>query len=459
MFPITKTTSLTYPLESSIVYTDSYPFICVFLKLLRSALPTPFVPHSVFIVFNMTMIAYVSNVLFRKITRDHFYSIIAALFMLFAGPFIYRIRLHGGLSAHWLLIATFIPFFDADKKDRLPYLLCILFISIGTHSYLTGMIMPFIAAYALLGKKKWWRLGALSAFAAFSAYFWGYFIGNAHVGSSSFGNKHIDILVLLVPYGLTLFSFKDAPRGEFSYLCAGMVCMIPFAIKYIKNIRIDKRMLALFAATGICTSFAFINVVAFANIPLFKWPIPPEISELCGTFRYSTRFIWPLYYVFVIILLSSMHKVFKNRSTMHIVMPALFLLHVADMSPLIRSLHKIFSRKDPAFKIDNAQWNPVLSGCKHMRMPVCCSAANVPFDKTGRSATYDLAYIALINNMTINNFYFARRFPKIDNFDRETQKKFLSGQIDENTAYVMHPRMRPRGRKGTRVGKFVVYKK
>lgn len=184
-WPITYTHDLFYPLGTSIVFTDSYPILSILLKLFSFVLPKFFIPFGVVAILNSGLMFYSASLFFRTTRHDWILGIIGGLFALISTIFIWRFNGHFSLTTQWLIIFNLLliikPSFNL-KTDTLLQLL-LIFVSCGTHPYLSAMIVVLSFGLAWkISKQKLLNtiitfpifLGFI-LFALFSAWFFGWF--------------------------------------------------------------------------------------------------------------------------------------------------------------------------------------------------------------------------------------------------------------------------------------------
>ncbi len=103
LFPIGLANTLSYPLTSSVIYTDSIPILAVFFKLFRDILPESFQYFGWFVLIVYFLQGAISALLVYRLTGNAYYGILSAVLFLLSAPFFQRTFGHTSLSSHYLL--------------------------------------------------------------------------------------------------------------------------------------------------------------------------------------------------------------------------------------------------------------------------------------------------------------------------------------------------------------------
>ncbi len=163
LFPIGLANTLSYPLTSSVIYTDSIPILAVFFKLFRNVLPESFQYFGWFVLVVYFFQGAISALLVHRLTGNAYYGILSAcLFLLFA-PFFFRTFAHTALSAHFLLLLSFLVLLTRRHIEHIWRGIAlwsfILFLTAGIHFFFMPMVGCCLLFYAIKVKlitHKWW---------------------------------------------------------------------------------------------------------------------------------------------------------------------------------------------------------------------------------------------------------------------------------------------------------------
>lgn len=130
--------------SSSIVFTDSIPLLAIIFKFVSFALPDTFQYTGIWILLCCILQGVFSYDLINRNTHDKPYSLVASALFCLAPIMLFRMMGHFALSAHFLIIASFILYSMKNSNKRWVLLIAI---SSAIHFYITGMILSVFVAY------------------------------------------------------------------------------------------------------------------------------------------------------------------------------------------------------------------------------------------------------------------------------------------------------------------------
>lgn len=457
-WPLTFTNHLIYPTGVSIVFTDSFPIFSILLKSISAVLPKIFIFHGMIMVLNFSLMFYFSNLLLRKITHDYLFSFIGSIMFVLATPLLARIQGHIALSSHWIIVAGLIPLVDNTPNDiyskkYLLFMMTLLFLSFGIHAYLASMLLILLFAYIVqmiidksIGIKQLLLILMLIFFIViFSMYLFGYFINPTTGDTDGFGYYCANLLSFVNPQFVNsqstslFFPSIDIPKGQsggYAYLGLGIFLMAPFVLYHLlRNGPYSMRRMPLYVVCIACFLFSLSNHIYLGNKLLVQFGFNCDLFQI---FRASQRYIWVAYYAILVFAILSLYRVVSVRKTRILLILVMLMCQIVDIFPLITLLHNKYIPQQYAYDehLDKTFWFSL--GEKYMHMdidPVYINQLNN--DPYGNAHLYKLAYIAIMNNMTINNFYLARRSVYSDQIIQKTYENFLNGILDKDTIYIM----------------------
>lgn len=347
-WPVGKITGYAYPMENSVMYTDSIPLLAIFFKSLRFLLPADFQYFGIWQFLCYSLNAYFGIVICKKIGFKFFTSLLISFFFAGAVPLVARFG-HMALCGQWVLLWSLYIFicrktWDISKARNQIFLLT--FITSLIHPYLFFMIVglttaTFFQAYkenklnstqtlfnctfpVLLGLFGWYQSGAFL------------FPGNLSEGLGKFSanlntfiNAH-DIGNL----GLKL-TYLDPGQGEgIGYLGLGLhILLLSALVIWIKNgmIRSQFQINWFFMACCMFFIFALSPKWTWGNHIIIDWKYNDYISR---TFRGTGRFIWPLYYYILYWVFYRISLLKFNTSFLNSILIGCLLLQSIDLKPL-----------------------------------------------------------------------------------------------------------------------------
>ena len=468
-WPLTYTSSLMYPVGTTMVYTDSIPLFAIILKLLRSYLPEPFIWHGVWAIINNMLMFYSGSLLFRVLRKDNLLAFIGGLFMLLASPMLFRFYYHFSLASQWLLVFNFILLLkpEINYKADVCWQALLLFVACGIHPYIAFMNMglAFALVYRLsiqyyLNRQTrlfWYSLITSSAIFMVvfigSAYFFGWFFGKTQGEAYGFGIFSSNVLSLLNPeFGSLLFKPLKVGDGQyegFAYLGIGVILpllfLLIFRFRSFILAKVKLLNLGLFIIIVIFTLIAFSNVLQIGIISINL----PYSGHIFSIFRASGRFIWILYYLVVIMTILAIYDNFINKKIAGLVLILFLGLQYADTMPLLNGIAQTHSSGKP-LNVWNADlksdfWYKLKQkGIKHMVIisnnPQDVDALQQWWgDLNNFPVIYKFALLAALNGITINNMHLARSSVENEAAIIRQGIDFSEEKFESDTIYIVYP--------------------
>ena len=138
-FPIGMTEVLAYPMQTSVIFTDSIPCFAVLFKAISFLLPESFQYFGWWGLVCFVLQGILTAKLLRRFSGDPLPVIFTSLLLLFTPVIIQRMYNHTSLAAHWLLLMGLDIFFDRERTDTKKLLLRVCLMAVlaaSTHIYL-----------------------------------------------------------------------------------------------------------------------------------------------------------------------------------------------------------------------------------------------------------------------------------------------------------------------------------
>ncbi len=349
-WPITSIPNLMYPIGTSVVFTDSFPLLSIILKLFSKFLPNSFNWIGTACVINSSLMFYSGSLFFRILRPDVIFNIIAGLFTLLSSVFVWRFLGHFALTAQWIIIFELLLIMKPKvnlKKDIL-YQLLLIFLSIGTHPYLAGMLLPFTSAliWKLYNRKQCNGRQAVFIFALcilsflIFAWFFGWFTGYSKASGGGFGYYSSNLLALINPtFGsIMIRAFSVGPGQYEGYAYLGLGLIIPligiFFLSFYKNLHFYSRDYLVLVILLICYFiFGLSNVVQIGAYKLILGHADTHSKLFNIFFRASARFIWPVFYfIQIFVLLTIYGLAVLSRHNFFMMLNGKDCDHISDIS-------------------------------------------------------------------------------------------------------------------------------
>lgn len=393
-FPIGLTNGI-YQEPISVIYTDSIPLFALFFKILSPLLPANFQYFGFYGLLCYSLLCGFSALVLSKFTENNFFVFLGAFIITLNPVLLNRMFLHSALSAHWVLIAAICLWvYKDDISNRVQTILWILLTTGATllNAYFTPMILGILCCCILSSIIKNKKIVIylpkllLSFFFTFiSSYIMGMFYGE--VPSSAGGLEYLSFnldgffnpFTYLTAFGAhtkdyTEFNYSKFLPGlplttpfqneGFSYLGLGIIllgvlCGIVWLITKDKKISLPLviyYVVFLFLAVSpLCT---------FGLKEVYHIPYPTVIYNLLSTFRSTARFIWPVYYmtlllIFIIIFHRAKMLSSSLKKIVYGLVILLCILQVVDLQPGLKAKHETFAHLDSTYvtPLENEAWD------------------------------------------------------------------------------------------------------
>lgn len=468
-FPIGLSDQLSYPLSYSVVYIDSVPLAALISKLILPVIGrTDFQYLGIISLLNQILMGGISSIFITKITKSKCAGLIATFYFIINFPYLSRIFVHFGLQAQWLLVAL-LYFFILDKDKNLKVKTKIIFyflfgtLTVWIHSYfLPPMLISivFVEISNIHSKKN---------ILHYSEYIISYMVAcltSLYILGGTYGNVIYDTGIIgqqgsnLNTFFNPCFTSKFLPKlplyasGQHNgsvYLGAGVFLLIAFIIiasmvahkgkifqSILENMKrywnIILGMIAIFV-------FALSPTITLNDKLLFKLPLPDFLVHLWGVFRATGRAAWMILYIILAFSIYQLFKLFK-RNIAIIILFVCICLQIFDYSDKIHALTAERGVKNDV-GYESILENPAWSQLEQMNKDkiIFMNGANRNnsiklINIIGVQRVYEIARFAFQNNMSVNDFYFARTNQDIGDYRSQLWGQLDKNIIDEKAIYI-----------------------
>lgn len=327
-FPLGMADTVAVPDGTAISYTDSLPWVSIFLKLLRGLLPATFQWFGLYILGCFALQGAAGGLLCARGLTGRAQAAVTGL--LGGGVFAClptlweRAFRHTALASQWLfLFALYVYLESRDalrRTGRVPkrrwWLVVLAFAAVGIHPY----FLPPVMVCALLWCVDRVRLGGGrgGAVADFAAALVAALVGGVLCGAigtesglsrDGYGEFSMNLNALFNPYSrgqytwsrlLPVLPQQTNQYDGFNYLGLGVLALLALALvlSVIAAFRRPqevkswwKRNWPVAAGCALLTLFAVSNRVWWGTIG-FTVPLPGWLLDLCGIFRASGRMFY-----------------------------------------------------------------------------------------------------------------------------------------------------------------------
>ncbi|GAA4296428.1 hypothetical protein GCM10023142_35140 [Anaerocolumna aminovalerica] len=464
-FPIGLIEGLAYPSKFSIIYTDSIPLFAVIFKVMSPILPETFQYFGIWGAVSFMLQGGISAIIIKKFTKSNIIPIISSLFFIYSPVVLQRMFAHSALAGHWIIlcaIAIYVykEYFNSFKKNIISWSI-LLSLAVSIHMYFVPMIVAimffyYIKDYIENKRIKESIIVMLSSItiALVIMYLLGAFYGNSDIIQGGLGiySANINTLFNSQLTSKFLLQLPLATSGQYegyAYLGIGVIILLLIAIvdiidkfdmkinfkNWIKN-NID--LVLCISIMFVFFIFALSPTITINDKIIVNIPLPSFINSVLSIFRASGRFMWPIMYILMILLIVN---VINNHSkNMPVILVICCILQLIDISPVIKNLNLRFSNKiEYTSKLNSDAWEELSKDHNEIIF--------IPIEGEGNSeilssyfdidTIFDLGEYAIDNNMVMNDFYIGRRdSKKISEYRYKQWNDLINGNINNNALYI-----------------------
>lgn len=364
-FPLGMFGSLSYPLETSIIFMDSIPIAAVFFKLLSPILPETFQYFGLWSFLCYILQGAISAKILEKYLKNTL--AVSAGTVIFSLPafMLMRVHMHTSLSSQWLVLLClmFLVYYKdwfSDLKRAAIVWGAVGFLCASIHLYfllMCGIILVGFVCRDFIETKKVKRAVVLLASfvlcGAIAVFLWGGFSTGGSAAGNGLGSYSFNLNGFFNPRGWSVLlpSLPYAGGGQvegFAYLGAGILFLIPVSalvwlIANRKNMK-DRHwwkntvltVLPWAAIFVICLVVTLSPTITWNEKTLFTIPLPSIAEKLWSIFRATGRIVWPAAYILMFFALCCGFR-YGKRWVAAICIVLCMFLQVYDLHEVLES--------------------------------------------------------------------------------------------------------------------------
>ncbi len=459
-FPLGFTESYNYPLGTNVGFTDTIPLLAFIFKPLRFLMSEDFQFFGLWLFICHFLTAVYTFKIFNLYKVNVWLTFLVVI-LIAANPVLLFRCIHPALSSHFLIVASIYNYLRHSNANanRINIEQIVIFFIAGTvNPYISVMIFGF---NIILPLKHYFiersiNLKQLIIYPVVSfllvMIFWLVFgmveLNNptnlASVEKYNFYSFNLNSF--FNSYGHYSKFFPDLgstdPRQYegFAYLGIGFMIIILCSIvlfatlcyrKKITTQIIKKYSFLLLLCIGL-TLFAITNELSFGKQTFATLPLPGIIEKLGFIFRASGRFVWPLYYLMLILSLLLFTRINLSNKIKTIILTLITILQVYDTQKLFAQWNLPSGSYDTP--LSDQKWLEVM---KQFDNIIVYPPFTYNYNMTYTNDYQDLCYLALKAKKPISNAYVARtNVGKAQSFTIDLLKKLNRGEIDENRLFI-----------------------
>ncbi len=220
---------------------------------------------------------------------------------------------------------------------------------------------------------------------------------------------------------------------------AALILTIPAVAYIIKNRKTiwsthNSLIISLAVMTAIMWVIALSPKVTFGDHVLFEIPLPKVLYDAWSMFRASGRFLWPVMYAYILIVMYYARLEIKGYFI--IVLAIGCLLQLFEFSGKVESISGEYSGKKEAHfaadPLDAIKWD----GIKHLQFMHDYYFGEFYGDEI-RNQLIGYTEFALRHGMTVSNFHYSRDdMDGVRSYIKECEKRLEEGKPDPETMYI-----------------------
>ena len=347
-WPIGHFSSEFFPDGSSVAYTDAIPWFAVLMKAIAPFQGQPVQFFGIYLVLCNGLQTFFGWRIFQRLGLNRWQSILGILLLFFTPILLQRSVEHIALCSHWIILwAIEIYLAERDGSPRQVQSGVLLFLSAATHPYLAVMALTILSTSRL--SLKWSlertvsrRLFEIASFVGLTATtFWlfGYF-QKGGAATEGFDLFSADLLTFVNPMKNSAFisqiRMSPSQAEGFAYLGLGLILLgiLVFFRRKITSAQNDLKdhlkLRPLWIAASLMAFYSLSSHLSIAGHTFLQISfLYAPFGAITSAFRSCGRFVWPLYYLIVIV---TIYKVSREKKSLILLSVAL-LIQLIDLGP------------------------------------------------------------------------------------------------------------------------------
>ncbi|MBP5160661.1 MAG: hypothetical protein ILP11_01240 [Alphaproteobacteria bacterium] len=352
--------NLGYPFGMSAYGSDISPLMSFIFKVLHTVFGAS--PEWQFVglwtLICYILQAYVSVLIFRHTSKNKFLVVCGALFFVSTPIVLNRVLVHINLQPHFLLLFPMLLWLNNKLgKKEWCYMGILYSLAFLTCPYFLPMQTGFFALlwYQKLFVEKQLRFShfiaallILVGIGLFWMYMLGLFTLEHKLDSGGWAIYGLNLAAFLSPSWLA-----PAPKPSTTlmiydmsvYLGLGVFVLMFLVLPSLKNLLKKEtwhRYWPVFLLALGLFFFALSPRIRYNNHILFEYQPNVYLAWLGNTFRYSSRFFWPIWYLIVFFVIKAFYTQWGKRAVL--LMGPILIVQLLDIYPLLSFKTDILNR-------------------------------------------------------------------------------------------------------------------
>lgn len=458
-FPVGMISNLAYPFGLPVGYMDSIPLFAIPFKILSPVLPTTFQYFGLWGLLSYILFGALSAFILYRLTKSSIVAVIGAVILTLNPIMFMRMFGHTALAGQWIILLSIAATITSNNVRIRRFILVwsvVLSLAVTIHPYFVPMVgVMFLISLVLSFKTlKQTVVKALLPLAVMTIVFWligGFGVGGGYSGDG-LDKYTLNINSLINSMGtskiLPTLPIHEGGYEGYAYLGVGVMLLIIMTvilsvlqwqkIRLLEKIKSPKYIISLF----LLLVLAVLSIGTVIHIGLYEiaLPVPKLIEKIWSIFRASGRLFWPVYYLIIIGAIVAFYKLtHRNGVSKKIIIGILIFVLlgqaveiytsnsvIAKQTKLSSSISKTYNNP-----LNIEEWNKVFHKKSHIFY----------LEKPLTEDFLNMSYLAINNNMTVNDGYFARApGALIDELQKTTTEEIFKGKIDSKAIYLVDKR-------------------
>ena len=421
-FPFGLTEGITIE-PISVAYTDSIPLFAIFFKLLSPLLPENFQYFGFFELLSYGLMGGFGAIIPYKYSKSVYFNMISASFFVLSPVLLKRTLYHTALSAHFVILAAIcLWIYRSDFKKRKKYItIWAILCAVATliNPYYTPMVVGIMLCSQLQDlivrkniKECVLQIGICGVITIIAGYSIGLFYGSVSASAESLELLSTNLNSLFNPHDVHVdipraytFNFKDYssslffsgfPYGVgwqeegFAYLGLGMIILLVASLilfarqllgrkstnRIVHNdnrevVRTRKSYgISIFIGLMVFMFLALGPVCYFNEHVLYTISWPDKIYNMLSVFRSTGRFVWPVHFGVMTLVILAIAKSAKEERRGLLLMVVCLVIQIIDLWPAYTNKHSIYAnvRYDSSsdfegYMLEDPAWDYLAENC------------------------------------------------------------------------------------------------
>jgi hypothetical protein len=431
MFPLGGLRTLSAPMTTSVIFTDSIPLMAIPCKLIAHLIKVPFQYFGLWGLLCYEAQALIAYRILSYYTENRVNAVLGGLLSLLNPYYLTYMFRHTALSSHFILLLALelclTPKKFEEKRRFLMRCALLGLIASAVHIYLLLMVGIILAAYCFADfvvHRRFWRnaigMGGFLGTSLLTVYMLGGFLQQSDTyEGGGLGYYSFNLNGFWNPWGWSRILPelpRVYPKQGVAYLGMGvflllLVACVGFFVRRRKK-AIRKclvSVISLVLTFLVSLGFAVTYQITYGDRILRTFSVPKRIEELWGIFRVTSRVAQVCVYA---LMLSALIMVLRSLSPKIVtaVVFAVLCLQAFDLSEGLLSARKgeTFGNVTYENTLSELEVMQVLAECPEYRRLVLASDLGMGTPTYDPDTLYMLADWTIKNGKTQSNFYFAR---------------------------------------------------